>query len=120
MIEKGIADATTVTRDRLAQLIYGDIDPPESTSPAFFLDTEALPEQKAMQLAPLLPSRWWKGEKIFKVAPTAHFCMGGIVTDRRGETSLKGLFAVGEAAAGAHGANRLGGNALAEIFRMGA
>jgi succinate dehydrogenase/fumarate reductase flavoprotein subunit len=45
--------------------------------------------------------------------------MGGIVTDSRGETCLEGLFAVGETAAGAHGANRLGGNALAEIFSMG-
>ncbi len=120
LIEKGIADATKVTRDRLAQVIYGDVDPSESPSQGVFLDMEALPEQKAMQLAPLLPSRWWKGQRIFRVAPTAHFCMGGIVTDRRGETSLKGLFAVGEAAAGVHGANRLGGNALAEIFSMGA
>jgi succinate dehydrogenase/fumarate reductase flavoprotein subunit len=45
--------------------------------------------------------------------------MGGIVTDQSGETSLKGLFAVGEVTAGVHGANRLGGNALAEIFTMG-
>ena len=45
--------------------------------------------------------------------------MGGIVTDQYGETSLKGLFAVGEATAGVHGANRLGSNALAEIFTMG-
>jgi len=45
--------------------------------------------------------------------------MGGIVTDPDGMTSLNGLFAVGEVAAGVHGANRLGGNALAEIFTMG-
>jgi aspartate oxidase len=45
--------------------------------------------------------------------------MGGIVTDQCGETPLKGLFAVGEATAGVHGANRLGGNALAGIFTMG-
>jgi succinate dehydrogenase/fumarate reductase flavoprotein subunit len=45
--------------------------------------------------------------------------MGGIVTDQCGETPLKGLFAVGEVAAGVHGAKRLGGNALAEIFTMG-
>jgi len=45
--------------------------------------------------------------------------MGGIVTDQCGETPIKGLFAVGEATAGVHGANRLGGNALAEIFTMG-
>jgi succinate dehydrogenase/fumarate reductase flavoprotein subunit len=45
--------------------------------------------------------------------------MGGIATNQWGETSQRGLFAVGEASGGAHGANRLGGNSLAEIFSMG-
>jgi succinate dehydrogenase/fumarate reductase flavoprotein subunit len=53
------------------------------------------------------------------VVPTAHFCMGGVVTNATGQTGIKGLYAVGEVTAGAHGANRLGGNALAEIFTMG-
>jgi succinate dehydrogenase/fumarate reductase flavoprotein subunit len=83
------------------------------------MDMAALSEETARQMSPILPSRWWKGQKAFKVTPTAHFCMGGIVTDQCGETPLKGLFAVGEATAGVHGANRLGGNALAEIFAMG-
>jgi succinate dehydrogenase/fumarate reductase flavoprotein subunit len=46
--------------------------------------------------------------------------MGGVITDMSGKTAVRGLFAVGEVTAGAHGANRLGGNALAEIFTMGA
>jgi succinate dehydrogenase/fumarate reductase flavoprotein subunit len=46
--------------------------------------------------------------------------MGGVITDTTGKTGVRGLFAVGEVMAGAHGANRLGGNALAEIFTMGA
>ena len=54
------------------------------------------------------------------MAPTTHFCMGGIVTDADGRTSCSGLLVAGEAAAGAHGANRLGGNALAEVLAMGA
>ena len=116
----GVTDATKLTRDRLAQVIYEAINRAERTHQGIFMDLEALPEQKARQLSALLPSRWWKGQKVFKVTPTAHFCMGGIVTDQGGETSLKGLFAVGEATAGVHGANRLGGNALAEIFSMGA
>ncbi len=116
----GVDDATQVTRDRLAQMIYASINRAEHIDQGIFMDLEALPEQNAMQLSALLPSRWWKGQKVFRVAPTAHFCMGGIVTDQYGETSLKGLFAVGEATAGVHGANRLGGNALAEIFSMGA
>ncbi len=45
--------------------------------------------------------------------------MGGIVTDANGRTSFPGLFAAGEAAAGSHGANRLAGNALAEVIAMG-
>ena len=116
----GVTDATQVTRDRLAQLIYEAMNRAERIDQEIFMDLEALSEQKARQLSTLLPSRWWKGQKVFKVTPTAHFCMGGIVTDQSGETPLKGLFAVGEATAGVHGANRLGGNALAEIFSMGA
>jgi succinate dehydrogenase/fumarate reductase flavoprotein subunit len=45
--------------------------------------------------------------------------MGGVVVDGDGQTSCEGLFAAGEVAAGAHGANRLGGNALAEVIAMG-
>lgn len=116
----GITDPTKVTRDRLAQLIYNEMIKENSPDQGVFMDTGDLPEETARRLSPLLPARWWQGHKLFKVAPTAHFCMGGIVTDQSGETSLKGLFAVGEATAGVHGANRLGGNALAEIFTMGA
>ena len=116
----GIADPSEVTRDRLAQLITNEIGRGESPDRGVFMDLEALSEETAGQLSSILPSRWWKGQKTFQVAPTAHFCMGGIVTDQFGETPLKGLFAVGEAAAGVHGANRLAGNALAEIFAMGA
>ncbi len=115
----GVTDPVQVTRDRLAQLLYEETNAVQSADQAVFMDTEALPVEIAKSLSSLLPSRWWKGEKVFKVSPTAHFCMGGIVTDPDGETALSGLWAVGEAAAGVHGANRLGGNALAEIFTMG-
>ena len=115
----GIADPTTVTRDRLAQLIANEITQGSTPDQGVFMDMDALSEEAARRLWPILPSRWWKGQKVFKVTPTVHFCMGGIVTNRDGETPLKGLFAVGEATAGVHGANRLGGNALAEIFTMG-
>jgi len=115
----GIADPTKVTRDQLAQLITNEIIQGVSPDQEVFMDMAALSEETARQMSPILPSRWWKGQKAFKVTPTAHFCMGGIVTDQCGETPLKGLFAVGEATAGVHGANRLGGNALAEIFAMG-
>ncbi len=115
----GIADPTKVTRDRLAQLISHEIGQGASPDQGVVMDMAALSQETARQMSPLLPSRWWKGQKTFKITPTTHFCMGGIVTDQNGETPLKGLFAVGEATAGVHGANRLGGNALAEIFTMG-
>ena len=54
-----------------------------------------------------------------EVAPTAHYGMGGVATDEYGETSVEGLFAIGETMAGVHGANRLGGNSLAETVAYG-
>ncbi|MGI8906394.1 MAG: FAD-binding protein [Candidatus Sumerlaeaceae bacterium] len=55
-----------------------------------------------------------------EVAPTAHFNMGGIRIDRDCFTNLEGLFAAGEDASGVHGANRLGGNGVAESTVFGA
>jgi succinate dehydrogenase / fumarate reductase, flavoprotein subunit len=54
------------------------------------------------------------------VAPTAHYSMGGVRVDfETGATDVAGLFVVGEATAGVHGANRLGGNSLAETLVFG-
>src|SRR3989440_1772942 len=58
-------------------------------------------------------------EKV-EVAPTAHFNMGGVRINRDGFTNLEGLFAAGEDASGVHGANRLGGNGVAESTVYGA
>ena len=55
-----------------------------------------------------------------EVCPTAHFIMGGIRIDEMCRTSLPGLYAAGEDAAGVHGANRLGGNGIAESLVFGA
>ena len=55
-----------------------------------------------------------------EVAPTAHYGMGGVVVDGVGETNVDGLYAIGETMAGVHGANRLGGNSLAETIAFGA
>jgi succinate dehydrogenase / fumarate reductase flavoprotein subunit len=55
-----------------------------------------------------------------EVAPTAHYSMGGVrVNAETHATEVAGLFAVGECAAGVHGANRLGGNSLAECLVFG-
>src|ERR687886_1837107 len=54
------------------------------------------------------------------VRPGAHFHMGGVDTDLDGRTELTGLYAAGECACvSAHGANRLGGNALMETITYG-
>ena len=49
-----------------------------------------------------------------EVAPTAHHFMGGLKIDTDASSSLKNLFGAGEVCGGVHGANRLGGNALAD------
>lgn len=54
-----------------------------------------------------------------EVAPTAHFMMGGVVINGECRTRLDGLFAAGEDAGGVHGANRLGGNGVAESTVFG-
>jgi L-aspartate oxidase len=58
---------------------------------------------------------------LVPVRPAAHYLMGGIRTDLDGRTSLKGLYAAGEAACtGVHGANRLASNSLLEGLVFGA
>ena len=59
-----------------------------------------------------------KNEPI-EVAPTAHHFMGGIKIKSDASTSLPNLFACGEVCGGVHGANRLGGNALADTQVFG-
>jgi succinate dehydrogenase/fumarate reductase flavoprotein subunit len=54
-----------------------------------------------------------------EVGPTAHFLMGGVVIDSACRTSVEGLFAAGEDTGGVHGANRLGGNGVAESTVFG-
>jgi succinate dehydrogenase/fumarate reductase flavoprotein subunit len=60
-----------------------------------------------------------KGGEAMEVAPAAHFFMGGIRVDEWGATSLPGLFAGGEVSGGCHGANRLSGNAFAQVLVQG-
>jgi len=55
-----------------------------------------------------------------EVGPTCHYMMGGMRVDAEtGQSTVRGLFAAGEAAAGLHGANRLGGNSLSDLLVFG-
>jgi hypothetical protein len=54
-----------------------------------------------------------------EVGPTAHFMMGGVVIDSSCRTAVEGLFVAGEDAGGIHGANRLGGNGVADSTVFG-
>ena len=57
--------------------------------------------------------------EAIEVAPTAHHFMGGLKINEDASTSLKNLFGAGEVCGGVHGANRLGGNALADTQVFG-
>jgi succinate dehydrogenase / fumarate reductase flavoprotein subunit len=55
-----------------------------------------------------------------EVGPTTHYIMGGVRVDADSQmTTVPGLFAAGECAAGLHGANRLGGNSLSDLLVFG-
>ncbi|KAB2914136.1 MAG: FAD-binding protein [Hyphomicrobiaceae bacterium] len=56
---------------------------------------------------------------LVEVVPTAHYFMGGVVCDVDTATGLPGLFVAGEDSGGAHGANRLGGNGVANSTVFG-
>ena len=58
-------------------------------------------------------------QEPFEAIPSQHFFMGGLRIDEECRTNIAGLFAVGEVAGGVHGANRLSGVALTEIFVFG-
>jgi fumarate reductase (CoM/CoB) subunit A len=89
-----------------------------------YLDVTHLPREQIETQLPVMLEQFKKfGVDIrnepMEVAPTAHHIMGGLRITSRCETTLPGLFACGEVAGGVHGANRLGGNALADTQVFG-
>ena len=119
LVKNGYHTSVDITRDQLAKLIMKEIMEGPNSKGTIVMDMEGLSPDMANSLSMLIPPQWFKGTKRFQVTPTTHFCMGGVIVDNHGETSCSGLFAAGEVTAGAHGANRLGGNALAEVIAMG-
>jgi fumarate reductase (CoM/CoB) subunit A len=119
IIKHGLEDPMVMTRDRLSRALMQEITEGLGVEGGVSMDLSGIPENKTAHLRDLLPFRWFRGERIFTVTPTTHFCMGGVEINKEAETSVPGLFAAGEVCAGVHGANRLSGNALSEVFTMG-
>ena len=115
------------TRDLLSQAIYREITEGRGTANGgVYLDITQLPLEKIKKeyeignyYQKLLDIGVDISRRPIETKVSAHFFMGGARVNPRGETNLPGLFAGGEAAAGYHGANRLGGNALSEILVSG-
>ncbi|UCE34143.1 MAG: FAD-binding protein [Deltaproteobacteria bacterium] len=117
--KQGLSDPMAMTRDRLTRAIMLEILEGRDIAGGVLMDLSAISEKKLAPLMHLLPAARSPDERKYVVSPTAHFCMGGIIVNEHAETAVPGLFAAGEVCAGVHGANRLGGNALAEVFAMG-
>jgi fumarate reductase (CoM/CoB) subunit A len=110
-------------RDKLSQAIFREIFR-NGREVLLHLDSLSDGEWRSdpfsAALSPLLGERYGAKHRPVRVAPVAHHVMGGVLVDRRGATTVPGLFAAGEVAGGLHGANRMGGNALSETLVFGA
>jgi len=119
LVKYGLYDPLRMTRDRLSRSIMKEILDGRSISNGVLLDLSTVKEADLKRIASFLPSMKNGYKDGLIVSPTAHFTMGGIVINEEAETTVQGLFAAGEVCSGVHGANRLGGNALAEVFVLG-
>ena len=115
------------TRDVVARAIYTEVREGRGTEHGgAYLDISQKP---ADYVKKKLPSMYHQFKELadvditkgpMEVGPTCHYMMGGIRVDAEtAKSSVTGLFAAGEAAAGLHGANRLGGNSLSDLLVFG-
>jgi succinate dehydrogenase / fumarate reductase flavoprotein subunit len=115
------------TRDVVARAIYTEVREGRGTEHGgAYLDISQKP---ADYVKKKLPSMYHQFKELadvditmgpMEVGPTCHYMMGGIRVDAEtAKSSVPGLFAAGEAAAGLHGANRLGGNSLSDLLVFG-
>lgn len=115
------------TRDRVAMANYTEIIEGRGTeNGGVLLDISHRNKDFIIQKLPRMYRQFLDTLMIdiskspMEVAPTAHYSMGGVVVRPDDHwTGIEGLFAAGEVTGGLHGANRLGGNSLAEILIFG-
>jgi succinate dehydrogenase / fumarate reductase flavoprotein subunit len=122
-----------LTRDHVARCINREVKAGRgSPHGGVFLDIawikERLPKA-AEHIKRKLPSMYHQFKQLadiditkepMEVGPTTHYMMGGVRVDGDSQmSSVPGLFAAGEVAAGLHGANRLGGNSLSDLIVFG-
>jgi succinate dehydrogenase / fumarate reductase flavoprotein subunit len=122
-----------LTRDHVARSIVREVrEGRGSPHGGVFLDiawiTRKLPNA-AEHIRKKLPSMYHQFKELadiditaqpMEVGPTTHYVMGGVRVDGDSQMStVPGLFAAGEVAAGLHGANRLGGNSLSDLLVFG-
>src|SRR5690606_16795299 len=122
-----------LTRDRVARCIVREVrEGRGSPHGGVFLDIAWIKEKiadAADHIKRKLPSMYHQFKELagvditkepMEVGPTTHYIMGGIRVDADTQmTTVAGLFAAGECAAGLHGANRLGGNSLSDLLVFG-
>jgi succinate dehydrogenase / fumarate reductase flavoprotein subunit len=122
-----------LTRDHVARCIVREIKEGRgSPHGGVYLDIAWIKEKLPNSVAHIrkkLPSMYHQFKELagvditaetMEVGPTTHYVMGGIRVDGDSQMStVPGLFAAGECAAGLHGANRLGGNSLSDLLVFG-
>ncbi len=115
------------TRDRVALANYTEIvEGRGGPNGGVFLDISHREKDYIIEKLPRMHRQFLEHQMLdisktpMEVAPTAHYSMGGVVVDPQTcATTVAGLYAAGEVTSGLHGANRLGGNSLAEIVVFG-
>jgi succinate dehydrogenase / fumarate reductase flavoprotein subunit len=115
------------TRDVVARAIYTEVREGRGTEHGgAYLDISHKPAEYVKKKLPSMYHQFRELADVditkgpMEVGPTCHYMMGGIrVEAETAQSSVPGLFAAGEAAAGLHGANRLGGNSLSDLLVFG-
>jgi len=116
---RGIDNPVSVTRYRLMRIIMEEVAEGRGIEGGITFDFTTIPEKRKQEL--YRDGLLRKGEypDKFQVAPAVHYFLGGLKINEEAETGISGLYAAGEVCGGMNGANRIGGNALVEMFVFG-